>query len=77
MFISHYRKKSKIMVHGQQFFCRGTEANTNDTINYGDAYEYASSNGYDLQFLEDHEIFRACHETDHYHPNVFELEIYR
>ena len=68
------------MVHAQRIFCRGYWADlydTNSTVNYGDAFEYASTNGADLQFLEDNEIFRAC-ETDEYdHPYLFELEIYR
>ena len=83
MFLSAYRPKSKLMVHAQRIFCSGYWANTenygqNNTINYGDAFEYASENGADLQFLEDNDIFRACHEADDDgDPNLFELEIYR
>ena len=73
--MSLYSKTSKLMVHAQPKFCR--LAYRNDTIDLGDAFDYASSNGADLQFLEENEIFRACYETEHYHPNLFEVEVYR
>ena len=73
MFISHYRTDSHLMVHAQPLFCRGA----NDTMNYGDALDHATANGVDLQFLEDNEIFRACEDSEHGIPNLFEVEIYR
>ena len=72
MFISHYRTDSHLMVHAQPLFCRGV----NDTMNYGDALDHATANGVDLQFLEDNEIFRACEDSEHGLPNLFEVEIY-
>ena len=73
MFISHYRTDSHLMVHAQPLFCRGV----NDTMNYGDALQHATENGVDLQFLEDNDIFRACEDSEHSMPNLFEVEIYR
>ena len=72
--MSLYSKTSKLMIHAQPMFCRGY---ANDTVEYGDAFEHATANGADLRFLEDNEIFSACHESDHYFPNLFEVEIYR
>ena len=73
MFIAHYRTDSHLMVHAQPLFCRGA----NDTMNYGDALDHATANGVDLQFLEDNEVFRACEDSEHGLPNLFEVEIYR